>query len=187
MSEAETNTEITEPAEKTAAAKTTRKRAVRKSSVKKQRPKETLRTERNDILWREGQNLPYVEPREGYVQRWIRVDIDGNRDVKNIYKRQNQGWRPRLANTIPEGVFLPSIKFDKQDIVGMHDNVLMERSIELNERYHALNREDIELQNQAIANDVMKFHDAESGLRGRQSGINSQVHKGRVPDIAPDD
>lgn len=167
--------------------KATRKRVAKKSRAQTQRSTDTLREERNDLLWVEGNNLPNIAAREGMTQRWVRTKTNGNDDEKNLWKRQNQGWEPRKYSTIPKGQYVPKINFDGDDIVGMHDMVLMERSIELHERYHNIRRNDVRLQQRAIDNDVMKFHDAESGLRSRQSGIDSQVHMGRVPTIAPDD
>jgi len=185
----ETNTDDIIPEDKPAAVKkkSTRKRVAKASRAQTQRSTDTLREERNDLLWVEGTNLPNIAARVGMTQRWVRTKTNGNDDEKNLWKRQNQGWEPRKYSTIPKGQHVPKINFDGDDIVGMHDMVLMERSIELHERYHDLRRNDVRLQQQAIDNDVMKFHDAESGLRSRQSGIDSQVHMGRIPNVAPDD
>ena len=156
----------------------------RKSRTQNDRP-ETLHTDKNDILWQEGSNLPFIQPRAGMVQRWIRTKVNGSDDDSNIYKKGNQGWEPRKYSTVPEGQRLPKVKFEGAEIIGMHNMVLMERSEELHQRYHDMRRSDILRQEQAIANDVMKFRGEETGQR--QSGINSQVHTGRQPNIASDD
>lgn len=177
------NTAVSIPVKK----KSTRTRKAKTSRTQNQRSNNTLREEKNDLLWVEGTNLPNIAARDGMVQRWVRTKITNNDDDKNIWKRQKQGWEPRRLSTIPKGEHVPVINIKGDDVVGMPDMVLMERPIELHKRYHELRRNDVRRQQQAIDNDVMKFHDAESGLRNRQSNITSQVHMGRVPNIAPDD
>lgn len=154
------------------------------SSAQKQRENKTLHESHNDILFQEGTNLPNIESREGYVQRWVRTKLDGNDDDKNIYKRQRQGWEARKYSTVPTGERPPKTDFEGIDVVGMHNMILMERPIELHERYREVRRKDIRLQQQAIDNDVNKFHDAETG--NRQSGVKSEIHTGKVPNIDPD-
>jgi len=157
----------------------------RQSRTQEKRPVETVRTDRNDVLWIEGNNLPYVEPQDGFVQRWVRTKLDGANDDSNIYKKQNQGWNPRLYSTIPAGQRLPKTQFEGTDVIGMGNMVLMERDSILHQRYHDLRRSDVSRQEQSITNDVLKFHDAETGSN-RQSSITSQVHTGRVPNVADD-
>ena len=159
--------------------------AARQSTTQKQRPTETLHESRDDILYEEGTNLPFIEARTGFVQRWVRSKLDNHDDDKNIYKRQRQGWEPRKYTTVPKGQRVPKTQLDDIDIIGMHNMILMERSEEQHERYKNMRRNDVRLQQQAIDNDVMKFHDAETGQR--QSGVTSEVHTGnRQPNVADD-
>lgn len=159
----------------------------RKSRTQDGRSTETLREERNDLSYVQGTNLPNIKPREGMVQRWVRMKLGGEDDDSNIWKRQNQGWEPRAFSTVPQGQRLPKTTFDGIDVIGMKSMILMERSETVHNQFHEMRRSDILRQENAIANDVMRFHDEEVGKK--RSSINSQVHKGRgrVPTIEPDE
>ena len=151
----------------------------------------TLHNKRKAIRSQRGLKLPYVEPRPGFVQRWVRTQLDGKQDEGNVYKRKQEGWEARKSSTLKEGEFLPSVEHGKKGnnqaemVVGTFNMILMERPQELHDEYRELVKEDIRLQQEAIDNDIMKFRGEETGQR--MSSLNSEVHGGgRTPNIAPD-
>lgn len=139
-----------------------------------------------DVLWSMGNNLPHIEPRKGYVQRWVRAKIDGDDDDMNIYKKQNQGWEPRKYSTVPKKIRLPKTDFEGTEVIGMKTMILMERPAELHKKFSEMRRSDILRQEAAVANDVMKIHDPSSGMGKPQTYNKSEAHTGRVPEIADD-
>lgn len=145
---------------------------------------EALHTPRSKIKSQRGVKLPYIEARDGFVQRWVRTKLDGHVDDGNVYKRQVEGWQPRLADTVPKGSPIPKTEFDGASVIGMHNMVLMERPQTLHDEYREEVRDDIRRHEQAINNDVMKFRGEETGRQ--MSGITSEVHGGKTPSIAPD-
>jgi len=150
----------------------------------------TLHAQRKAIRSQRGMKLPHVKPRDGYVQRWVRTQLDGKQDDGNIYKRKQEGWQPRKADTLKEGEFLPTTELTKKGnnhkevVIGTHNMILMERPQAIHNEYRELVKEDVRLQQQAIDNDVNKFRGEETGQR--MSGLTSEVHGGRTPNIAPD-
>ena len=53
-------------------------------------------------------DLATPKPRPGYVQRWVRIkDIEGRPDNANKAQAFQEGWRPRLADTVPPDEHVP--------------------------------------------------------------------------------
>lgn len=128
-----------------------------------------------------------MPPREGFVQRWVRTTINDEDDQSNVYRRINQGWKPRKASTVITSEFVPTIKYQGADIIGIHGNILMERPIELQERQERHERKLASDQMKAVTNDMHKVHDAGSGItRPEFTEQKSKVTKGRVAPVAPD-
>lgn len=46
--------------------------------------------------------LPEVEPRDGWVHKWVRTDMKGAPDKINSSKRLRQGWEPVDVRDYPE-------------------------------------------------------------------------------------
>lgn len=53
--------------------------------------------------WTPPAMLEAPKARPGYVQRWIRMDIRGVRDGRNVAQQHSQGWRPRTLSSVPAG------------------------------------------------------------------------------------
>jgi len=68
-----------------------------------------------------------IPPREGYVQRWVRTKIAGAEDPSNVFKSSNVGWKPRMADSVKNGFMVPTIEYNGENIIGLHDTILMER------------------------------------------------------------
>jgi hypothetical protein len=133
----------------------------------------------------DAKNMP---PREGFVQRWIRTSINNEDDQSNVYRNINQGWKPRLASTVPKGEFVPQVKYQGSDIIGIHGMILMERPIETHKRQHSYEKRMADNQMSAVKNDMHKVHDSGSGLtRPEFIEQQSRVSKGRIAPVAPDD
>ena len=109
-------------------------------------------------------NTDHIPPREGYVQRWVRTTINGVEDQKNVQKKYNKGWRPRLLDTVPEGQFVMNIDFQGLRVIGIHGMILMELPKALHNRQKQRVQDDIDLQMQAVDATLSDVHDKRSGL-----------------------
>lgn len=91
-----------------------------------------------------------IPAREGYTQRWMRTHIRGEIDYQNIRDKINQGWRPRMADTIQKTFGLPIIDFEGQSVIGVRGSILVERPIELHARHKKKIQEMTDLQLRSV-------------------------------------
>lgn len=136
--------------------------------------------------WVEGRMEP--EPRPGYVQRWVRNDLRNQEDRANMLKRQREGWRPRLASTVPDAELVGYQVASRQntDVIIDRDRILCEMPAERAQR----RAEVIDLANRrlndAIEQDIHKhIPEGHLALNTRKSRI--AVGNPRVPRVADDE
>jgi hypothetical protein len=128
------------------------------------------------------------DPRPGYVQRWVRTSTLGTEDVSNLMRKQNEGWMPRSAETIPQGFFAPIINHAKYgNVVSNGDMILMERD----EKTHRRQRAFIERQTRNQTSGIERYLSQQMpGGHGFSAGevdkFERQVSTGRRPKIADD-
>ncbi len=58
--------------------------------------------------WIRPSSLEAPTPREGMVQRWIRISSRGVDDPRNVNKSMREGWSPRPMNSMPAGFVMSS-------------------------------------------------------------------------------
>lgn len=76
--------------------------------------------------------------RVGYVQRWVRTSVLGTEDVSNVMRKQNEGWVPRPADSMPVGFFAPVVNNARYgNVICNGDAILMERPTSTHERQKA--------------------------------------------------
>jgi len=69
----------------------------------------------------------HIPARPGMSQRWIRTTAAGIDDPNNVARKWNQGWRPRAADSVPEGHAVPTITDRRYgNVIGIEGNILME-------------------------------------------------------------
>ena len=145
--------------------------------------------ENYDDLWEEpllldATNIP---PRPGFVQYWVRTMLDNKPDHGNVAKKLNRGWKPRPVDSAPQGVSPPKTSFeDFTNVIGVHGMLLMERPVELNERYKRGIRARTNAQMQAVDSDLMRDHEGGKGFGRPQVDRKSTITRGapRVMDDA---
>jgi len=86
----------------------------------KARENETRETEDRMTQYRPPANLPDPTPQEGYVFRWVRTDILGEQDNRNVSMRYREGWEPCLAEDHPELMIMSDLdsKFEGNIVIG---------------------------------------------------------------------
>lgn len=164
--------------------------ADRKSREQERRVADNSRPETMPEYWEQQGNLDarHIPARPGYVQRWVRTHIDGREDPNNVGKRMNQGWRPRMADTVPTNVYVPTLKECQwgNNIIGMYGMILMERPAQLQERQAQAVRENTDNQMRAVEESLFRVHEPGSGLGRPKMESRSRVTRGRTPSVQDD-
>lgn len=155
----------------------------RNSRARESRDGDVIHEEYEDVWTPTGLlDTTHIPARPGFVQRWIRTKLNGVDDPKNVMKRMNQGWRPRLADTVPQGVFAPTVNIRQfGDVIGMDGTVLMERPETQHAAHAAHNRAMTDRQMDAVNSMLAK--EEESGLPIKKT-MSSDVTTGRRAPVA---
>lgn len=129
-----------------------------------------------------------IPPREGYVQRWVRTKTGSTDDPSNVFKSANVGWKPRLAETIKGSFAVPTINYNGDNVIGLHDTILMERPEALDNKHKAYYRKSSQDLLDSVYTDIHKVHDKSSVMGAPQNNSTSKVStgSGRPANISPD-
>jgi len=125
--------------------------------------------------------------RPGFVQRWVRTKLNGVDDPKNVMKRMNQGYRPRMASTVPAAVYAPTIESKNGEVIGMDGIVLMERPEYMHAKHSVHNRTMAERQMEAVNQMLAKTQEGGRGLGPVKIDARSDVSTGHRPAPVADD
>lgn len=71
-------------------------------SVRAPRSLDTRATTEQRRSWVIPSTLPEIEPRDGWVHKWVRTDVQGAPDKKNFSSRMREGWEPIDIADYPE-------------------------------------------------------------------------------------
>jgi len=121
----------------------------------------------------------HIPARPGYVQRWVRTKLRGEDDQSNVFRKINQGWKPRLLDSVPKGSYVPNVDFNGVNVIGIHGNILMERPVEIHEKHAAYNRQQAENQMIAARQTLGSVHKADSCLTAPTMQTKTDVRIGR--------
>ena len=127
-----------------------------------------------------------IPPREGYDQRWVRIKVGSEDDSKNVYRMANVGWQPRKSDSVPKGKLVPTVEFNDDNIIGVHDTILMERPTEISIKQRAYEQKMSDSQIDAAKHDVYSVHEQGSGITRPEYNSKSNVSRGRVAPVASD-
>lgn len=129
-----------------------------------------------------------IPARPGYVQRWIRTSVRGDNDQSNVFRKINQGWKPRALDSVPKGAFVPNIDFNGSQVIGIHGMILMERPAALQNRHAEHVKQMTDLQMTAVEKDLYGVHDPnnQGAISAPTMRVESSYGRGRVP-TADDD
>lgn len=134
-----------------------------------------------------------IPPNPGFVQRYVRADVNGEPDYRNISKRLAQGWRTRSADALPADVMRTRLKhphFGDTEVIGTRGNVLMEIPQARYDRLVAINRRKADQQMRAVHENLYRVHEPGSGY-GRPEVVEHTSKReyggGRRPAIPEED
>lgn len=130
----------------------------------------------------------HIPARPGFVQRWVRTKLKGADDPNNVMKKLNQGYRPRMADTVPQGTYAPTINSRQfGDIIGMDGIVLMERPEKLHEKHAAHNRAMAGRQMEAVNGILTQAQEPGKGFGPVNMQASSKAETGHRPAPVADD
>lgn len=102
------------------------------------------------LEWRRHSDLDAPPPRNGYVNRFIRVRLGNVRDTGRLRNALREGWRPVLKSEVSDRS-LPSIHLENVgDVIGVEDLVLCEMPEHVFKQRQQYFRKKLRRQNAAI-------------------------------------
>jgi len=123
-----------------------------------------------------------IPSKPGYVQRWVRTKIQAADDQNNVFRKINQGWKPRTVDSVPKGQFIPNVDFNGLNVIGIHGMILMERPQELHDKHAAYNRQQANSQMVAAEEQLWRVHQSGDGMSRPKMTSKTNVSKGRIVD-----
>ena len=120
------------------------------------RASETRSTQERKKLWRPASSLDAPQPPEGYKYRWIRTEVRGFQDQKNVSARLREGYEPVRSDDHPDFP-APTIEDGKHagtiGVGGLMLAKVPEEVVEARTEYFQSQTED---QMTAVDNDLLK-------------------------------
>lgn len=134
--------------------------------------------------WRRASNLDAPEPRPGFVQMWIRVEVDGKPDGRNYSRKFREGWRPRLPESVPEGLSPPTMRHGNQTVIGAQGMVLCEMPKSAAAKRRLFYKTRTQRQMQAVEQNLMRA--APTVMQNPDTELKSVAKRGKRASIAED-
>lgn len=119
-----------------------------------------------DIATLDEPGLPTIPAMEGMEQRWVRVKVKNDPDVRNLVAKERRGWRPRPAQTVARAYQnLRIAEGDYAGCIGFHDVVLFHRPVEIGEKVRKIELQKVREKELAIRS--MQFRETEGQDRDK--------------------
>ena len=107
--------------------------------------------------WSPPSALDAPPPPEGYRHRWIRTDVRGQSDTKNMSARLREGYEPVRADEYPERIDLPHLTEGKfKGTIAVGGLMLMRCPIEVRESRAEYFQNVTNDQQTSVDNDLMR-------------------------------
>ena len=107
--------------------------------------------------WAPPSALDAPKPPEGHVHRWVRLEVRGQDDRKNVMARLREGWEPVRADEYPDRLDLPALTDGKyKGIIAVGGLMLMRCPIEVKEDRDEYFRGITNDQKKSVESDLMR-------------------------------
>lgn len=144
--------------------------------------------------WSPPSQLDAPQPRDGMVQRWVRMSILGQNDSANMALQSGQGWRPRRLATVPtaEQSKYPSVRSARWgDVIVQGALILCEMPVGIAakmEKYYKDQRINLvnSIRNDQSLRQAVKAPKAGGGFGEVETIERSTQVTTRRPTVAPD-
>jgi hypothetical protein len=124
--------------------------------IKTPRASQTRTAEKRPTTWTPPSSLDAPPAPAGFRHRWIRTEVLGFDDTKNMSGKMRSGWELVRADEYPESQF-PVVKDGKYaGVIGVGGLVLARIPEEIAKSREAYFRKQIEAREEAIENDLYK-------------------------------
>ena len=129
---------------------------MKKENIKTPRASQTRTAEKRPTTWTPPSSLDAPPAPAGFRHRWIRTEVLGFDDTKNMSGKMRSGWELVRADEYPESQF-PVVKDGKYaGVIGVGGLVLARIPEEIAKSREAYFRKQIEAREEAIENDLYK-------------------------------
>ena len=124
--------------------------------MKTSRASQTRDKVKKPTTWTPPSSLDAPPAPEGYRHRWIRVEVLGFDDTKNVSGKLREGWELVRADEYPEQDF-PSLTTGKYSgVIGVGGLVLARIPEEIAQQREAYYQDQTKQRDEAVNNDVLK-------------------------------
>ena len=124
--------------------------------IKTSRASQTRDKVKKPTTWTPPSSLDAPPAPEGYRHRWIRVEVLGFDDTKNVSGKLREGWELVRADQYPEQDF-PSLTTGKYSgVIGVGGLVLARIPEEIAQQREAYYKDQTKQRDEAVNNDVLK-------------------------------
>jgi hypothetical protein len=107
--------------------------------------------------WVRPTSLDAPPPRPGFVQRWIRVGMNGKDDPTNTSRKFREGWKPRPASSIPASYHAPTIQHGNwSGCIGVEGMLLCEMPEKMREKRNEHYRQKTDHATNAVAQELQR-------------------------------
>jgi len=125
-------------------------------TIKTSRASQTRDKVKKPTTWTPPSSLDAPPAPEGYRHRWIRVEVLGFDDTKNVSGKLREGWELVRADEYPEQDF-PSLATGKYSgVIGVGGLVLARIPEEIAQQREAYYQDQTKQRDEAVNNDVLK-------------------------------
>ena len=129
---------------------------MKNENIKTPRASQTRATEKRPTTWTPPSSLDAPPAPAGFRHRWIRTEVLGFDDTKNMSGKLRSGWELVRADEYPNSEY-PSVKDGKYaGVIGVGGLVLARIPEEIAKSREAYFRKQIEAREEAIENDLYK-------------------------------
>ena len=125
-------------------------------TIKTSRASQTRDKVKKPTTWTPPSSLDAPPAPEGYRHRWIRVEVLGFDDTKNVSGKLREGWELVRADQYPEQDF-PSLTTGKYSgVIGVGGLVLARIPEEIAQQREAYYKDQTKQRDEAVNNDILK-------------------------------
>ena len=125
-------------------------------TIKTSRASQTRDKVKKPTTWTPPSSLDAPPAPQGYRHRWIRVEVLGFDDTKNMSGKLREGWELVRADEYPEQDF-PSLTTGKYSgVIGVGGLVLARIPEEIAQQREAYYKDQTKQRDEAVNNDVLK-------------------------------
>tara|TARA_B100001173_G_scaffold8979_1_gene7820 strand:+ start:401 stop:859 length:459 start_codon:yes stop_codon:yes gene_type:complete len=125
-------------------------------TIKTSRASQTRDKVKKPTTWTPPSSLDAPPAPQGYRHRWIRVEVLGFDDTKNVSGKLREGWELVRADEYPEQDF-PSLATGKYSgVIGVGGLVLARIPEEIAQQREAYYKDQTKQRDEAVNNDVLK-------------------------------